>query len=282
MTKLLVSVLIAAVCLPVGVVAASEPESLRQAAEEGATEDQYRYAAALEAAGQYKRAVRWYERAAGDSPEAALALAECLLDGRGTRADPVKAVALLKDASGAGLVRAQYLLGLQYQEGNGVGHDVEAAARWLGAAADSGHAGAQMRAGLMALNGVGMRRDAGIGLAWLRDAAHAGDETAQLNLGLFHLSGRAGVKQDDAAAARWFHKAAEHRNATALFNLGALYAGGTGVDQDLVEAHKWFELARLAGDQTAGQARDQVGGALTPAGLRRSAQLVDAWLGERR
>ena len=154
MTKLLVSVLIAAVCLPVGVVAASEPESLRQAAEEGATEDQYRYAAALEAAGQYKRAVRWYERAAGDSPEAALALAGCLLDGRGTRADPVKAVALLKDASGAGLVRAQYLLGLQYQEGNGVGHDVEAAARWLGAAADSGHAGAQMRAsaqGLIAL-----------------------------------------------------------------------------------------------------------------------------------
>ena len=37
--------------------------------------------------------------------------------------------------------------------------------------------------------------------------------------------------------------AADQDDATAQFNLGTMYYYGRGVEQDFVEAHKWFALA---------------------------------------
>lgn len=258
-------------------------DNLADAAKRGGPEDHFVYAADLTAGGRHIEAARWYERAAKRSHAGAqLALANAHLEGRGVREDPEKAVKWLKRAAKAGLAEAQYLLGMQYQEGNGVGHSTKDAARWLRAAADADHPGAQLRAGLMALNGVGMPRDQKQGIRWLTLAAEGGDEAAQLNMGLMQLAGSAGLGKDDAAAARWMHLAAEHGNGTALYNLGAFYARGTGVEQDFVEAWKWFELARLKGDASAETARDQVAKGLTPAGRKHAGQLVDAWLGARR
>ncbi len=261
---------------------ADELDDLQQVAKRGTPADQFRYAEALELNGRYSQAAEWYKRAAGSHAEAQLAIGTLLLEGRGVSENPVKAARFLKKAAKAGLAQAQYLLGLQYQEGNGVGYDAKLAARWLREAAESGHPAAQMRAGLMALNGVGMPRDTQSGLAWLESAGEGGDEIAQLNLGLFYMAGKSGVARDPARAAAWFLKAAEHRNALALYNLGALYARGEGVEQDVIEAYKWFELSRLAGDETAEAARDQIAAALTVAGIKHAGQRVDAWIGAHR
>ncbi len=47
--------------------------------------------------------------------------------------------------------------------------------------------------------------------------------------------------------------AAREGDAEALFDLGMIYSIGDGVDVDLIEAHKWFNLAVMRG---FGDARD--------------------------
>ncbi len=45
--------------------------------------------------------------------------------------------------------------------------------------------------------------------------------------------------------------AADGGEIEALYDLGLLYSTGQGVDLDLVEAHKWFNLAAMMGLQRA-------------------------------
>ncbi len=45
--------------------------------------------------------------------------------------------------------------------------------------------------------------------------------------------------------------AAEGGETEALYDLGLLYSTGQGVGQDMVEAHKWFNLAAMMGLQRA-------------------------------
>ena len=46
-------------------------------------------------------------------------------------------------------------------------------------------------------------------------------------------------------------RAAEGGETEALYDLGLLYSTGQGVGQDMVEAHKWFNLAAMMGLQRA-------------------------------
>src|SRR5690606_17480484 len=49
---------------------------------------------------------------------------------------------------------------------------------------------------------------------------------------------------------------AAHGNVKALYELGVAYSTGSdGVDVDLIEAHKWFNLAALNGNHHAQQSR---------------------------
>lgn len=45
--------------------------------------------------------------------------------------------------------------------------------------------------------------------------------------------------------------AADGGQVEAIYDLGLLYSTGQGVDLDLVEAHKWFNLAAMMGLQRA-------------------------------
>lgn len=49
--------------------------------------------------------------------------------------------------------------------------------------------------------------------------------------------------------------AAEEGRVEALYNLGLLYSTGQGVPVDLVEAHKWFNLAAVRGNIEARECR---------------------------
>ena len=66
----------------------------------------------------------------------------------------------------------------------------------------------------------------------------------------------------------WFRKAADQGDASAQFNLGVMYANGSGTAPDPVEAHKWLSLAASAARGEEQQryitARDTVAKSLTP------------------
>eukprot|EP00729_Bicosta_minor_P032685 gene32685-biopygen26488 len=69
---------------------------------------------------------------------------------------------------------------------------------------------------------------------------------AQCNLGIMYRNGK-GVDQDHVEAAKWYRKAAEAGHAAAQYNLGHMYRDGDGVEQDHVEAAKWFRKSAEAG-----------------------------------
>ncbi len=62
-----------------------------------------------------------------------------------------------------------------------------------------------------------------------------------------YANGR-GVQQDDVEAVKWYRLAAEQGAAEAQNSLGFMYDTGRGVQQDDVEAVKWYRLAAEQGN----------------------------------
>lgn len=66
----------------------------------------------------------------------------------------------------------------------------------------------------------------------------------------------------------------------ALYDLGICYSTGTaGVDVDLVEAHKWFNLASIAGLETAQSCRTEIAEDMTAREIAEAQRQARAWLG---
>eukprot|EP00729_Bicosta_minor_P010055 gene10055-biopygen17001 len=73
---------------------------------------------------------------------------------------------------------------------------------------------------------------------------------AQHDLGMRFNNGK-GVEQDHVEAAKWFRKSAEAGFALAQYSIGYSYHNGKGVEQDHVEAAKWYRKSAEAGDAPA-------------------------------
>ena len=103
------------------------------------------------------------------------------------------------------------------------------------------------------------RQDDREAVKWFRMAAEQGDANAQFNLGFMYATGT-GVPQDNREAVKWYRLAAEQGLANAQDNLGFMYATGTGVPENNREAVKWFRMAAKQGDANA---QDNLGLAYT-------------------
>jgi len=143
----------------------------------------------------------------------------------------------------AGNAEAQNLLGLMYENGEGVKLNAETAAAWYRKAAEQGHGEAQLNLGALYENGEGVARNEATAAQWYQRAAEGGNMLAQYSLALMYRQGR-GVARDDRQAAKWFAPVAQHGFAVAQINLAFMYLAGEGVPQD---AGKAVELFRAAG-----------------------------------
>ena len=66
--------------------------------------------------------------------------------------------------------------------------------------------------------------------------------------------------------------------ADALFELGLMYCTGRDVMLDLVEAHKWFNLAALRGNEDARRYRTELSSEMTRAQIGRAQRAARQWL----
>ena len=65
----------------------------------------------------------------------------------------------------------------------------------------------------------------------------------------------------------------------ALYELGVAYSTGTfGLDVDLIEAHKWFNLAALGGSRLAQQCRAEISEEMTAREIAEAQRQARAWL----
>ncbi len=73
--------------------------------------------------------------------------------------------------------------------------------------------------------------------------------------------------------------AAERGDVDALFELGIIYSTGrSGLRSDLVEAHKWFNLAALSGCTRAQQCRAEIAIEMSARDIAEAQRHARAWL----
>ena len=73
---------------------------------------------------------------------------------------------------------------------------------------------------------------------------------------------------------------AAHGDTDACYDLGVAYAsGGGGLAVDLVQAHKWFNLAALAGSNAAQDARADIASDMTAREIAQAQRKARDWLG---
>ena len=75
---------------------------------------------------------------------------------------------------------------------------------------------------------------------------------------------------------------ADRGNVDALYELGVAYSTGrAGIAVDLVEAHKWFNLAALSGCTRGQQCRAEISIEMTAREIAEAQRQARSWLGGR-
>lgn len=180
-------------------------------------------------------------------------------------------------AAEAGDVEAQFMLGLQYEQGlRGEVPDLERAERWFRQAAEGGNALAQFRLALL-LQGRTAAAARTEAVRWLTDAAEQGLADAQFNLAIALETG-VGTASDEAAAIAWYRAAADQGMPQAMYNLGGLLATGSNAPLDDIEAYAWLERAARLDASGAADLRDRLAGRMTPAMIDEARALAAAIL----
>jgi hypothetical protein len=68
-------------------------------------------------------------------------------------------------------------------------------------------------------------------------------------------------------------------DAEALYELGVAYSTGTaGIEVDLIEAHKWFNLAALNGSERGQECRAEIADEMTAREIAEAQRQARAWL----
>ena len=68
-------------------------------------------------------------------------------------------------------------------------------------------------------------------------------------------------------------------DSNACYDLGMVYSSGAeGVDVDLIEAHKWFNIAAMSGDERAKDCRAEISEDMTAREIIEAQKAARAWL----
>lgn len=174
-------------------------------------------------------------------------------DGLGEPVDLKKAESLYTSAANVGNYKAQYRLGMLYSTGDLLPKDLQKARVFLSLAAEAGDEDAAQRLAALGqspdtltpfqqaewLSSSQRHADAAAIYSRLADQ---GDHTAQTRLAWMYEAGR-GVNRDLDEAARRFQIAAEGGEAEAQYALAVMFSTGKGKPRDPEQSHGWLVRA---------------------------------------
>ena len=115
-------------------------------------------------------------------PDAQVALAEMMVNGRGGPRLPAVALDLFEKAAAKGHSGAMFALGALHSGGHHLAMDRKTAQRWFRAAAELGHGQAQLMLGRYLVRGVADEVDPVEGRLWLERAVAQGIPEAEVDL----------------------------------------------------------------------------------------------------
>jgi hypothetical protein len=82
----------------------------------------------------------------------------------------------------------------------------------------------------------------------------------------------------EAHSREFIEEAAQAGMPDALFELGLMYCSGRDVNLDLVEAHKWFNLAALRGNDAARRYRLEISREMSRRDIGEAQRRAREWL----
>ncbi len=109
-----------------------------------------------------------------------------------------------------------------------------------------------------------------------RASAEQGKAEAQYQLGLMY-DGGVGVEENDAEALKWYRLAAEQGYAKAQYNLGMMYYFGKGAPQDRVTGYQWVILAADRGEKAAKDAMVELAKKISGDQISKAKAAAQAW-----
>lgn len=154
----------------------------------------------------------------------------------------LQAFKLWRELAQQGHGRAQYGLGLLFEEGLGLKQDYKQSAKWYALAVKQNVVPAFVNLGHLYAQGKSVEKDyAEAARLWL-SAAEMGNPHAMYNLGVMYFTG-AGGETDKAKAKYYFEKAAFNGVAEAQLQLSEMQRFGVGGEQDMQQALYWLHEA---------------------------------------
>mmetsp|Transcript_24134 Transcript_24134/g.36189 ORF Transcript_24134/g.36189 Transcript_24134/m.36189 type:complete len:591 (-) Transcript_24134:337-2109(-) len=174
----------------------------------------------------------------------------CYQNGEGIEKAPSKAFAFFLLAAMQGYALAQYNLAWCFRDGDGVSRDKYEAFNWFMKSARQGKAGAQYSLGYCFRTGEGTPRNLNQAFFWFSRAAEQGHVLAQNSMGICYEYGE-GTQRDDSKAFAFYKRASESGDPQALYNLGLCYHYGRGVAASRKRAMECFTLAAKQDNQDA-------------------------------
>ena len=237
-------------------------------------------------------AVNWYTRAA----EAGLAraqanLANMYLRGEGVQRDERAAAVWFQRAALDGHTISQFNLGLMYQQGLGVAADLTKAMAWFSRAAEDDHEKSAETLEALQARGISPAPEENLSAELFGSEATDGkprspgpavegaaappapttriDESAEVEPGLLAYRSQAYGQ----AMSLWL-PLAQQGNSEAQFFVGGLYMDGSGVEEDVVQAHAWWQLSAQKGHAKAQEFLDLIEAIMTEKQLQQATQLA--------
>ncbi|MGH8119281.1 MAG: SPOR domain-containing protein [Gammaproteobacteria bacterium] len=206
-------------------------------------------------AGDYKKTLEILQPLAEQGNSQAQAMLGMMYDnGQGVDRDQKVALQWYIKAAEQGMPVAQHDVGVRYFQGIGVEQNYQEAAKWWEQAANAGLADSRFNLGLMYYRGLGVKTDYPKAAEHFRKAAEQGHGHAQYSIAVMHAFGQ-GVEKNYTEALKWFREAAAQGIAQAQFNLGIFYENGYGLDKDMNQARQWYQRAA---DQGLDEARKKL------------------------
>ncbi len=152
----------------------------------------------------------------------------------------------LKKAALSGDKKAQFNVGVMYDEGEAIQVDKEKAFEWYQKPAGQGHPGTQFTVAMMYYEGEVVEENKEKAFEWFHKAAVQADLNAQFNVGVMYDKGE-GVEVNKEKAFEWYHRAAVQGYSEAQFTVGVMYVKGEGVEVNKVKAFEWYHKAAVQG-----------------------------------
>lgn len=129
-----------------------------------------------------------------------------------------------------------------YLYGRGVEVDKKNAYEWYTRAAELGEPAAMASLGYMHFHGIGCDRNLGQAVDWYKKGAQRGDLSAMNDLAYCHING-IGTEKNKALGFEIAMEAAKRGHAASQTMVGECYLGGIGVEKDLTKGETWLYRA---------------------------------------